>query len=134
MAVIDTGVDANSPPFRGRVAPGKNVFTNGFGNDDTSSAERHRGRPAGPPGGTGGGGTRSTATVDGHGTLVAGVVAQFVPQATIVPVNIFDPFVTLGQPVHDRGGTGGGRGHGGAGSLNVNVERTSRRPATSTGA
>src|SRR5262249_49785573 len=37
VAIIDTGVDASSPPFRGRVAPGTNVVTNGFGNDDTSS-------------------------------------------------------------------------------------------------
>ena len=28
-------------------------------------------------------------TFDGHGTPVAGVVAQFVPQATIEPVSIF---------------------------------------------
>ena len=31
-------------------------------------------------------------TIDGHGTPVAGVIAQFVPQATIVPVDIFLPF------------------------------------------
>ena len=31
LAVLDTGVDADNPYFRGRVAPGKNVITNGLG-------------------------------------------------------------------------------------------------------
>ena len=30
-------------------------------------------------------------TYDGHGTPVAGVIAQFVPQATIDPIDIFAP-------------------------------------------
>lgn len=75
VAVVDTGVDANNPLFRGRVAPGKNVVTNGFGSDDT----------AGVP--------------NGHGTQMAGVIAQFVPQATIVPVNVFTPNQGAGTPV-----------------------------------
>jgi hypothetical protein len=79
VAVVDTGVDANNPYFRGRVAPGKNVFTNGLGNDDT----------AGIP--------------QGHGTEMAGVIAQFVPQATIVPVNVFTPNTGSAAPV--TGGT-----------------------------
>lgn len=68
VAVIDTGIDANTPQFRGRVAPGLNVLTNGPGNDDFA------------PG-------------NGHGTLLAGVVAQFVPDATLVPVNVFSPLL-----------------------------------------
>ena len=32
--------------------------------------------------------------LNGHGTPVAGIIAQFVPQATIVPVNIFVPFLS----------------------------------------
>ena len=72
VAVLDTGVDANTPEFRGRVSTGINILTGGPGNDDTASA------------GTGNG--------NGHGTPVAGVVAQFVPQATIDPINIFTPF------------------------------------------
>ena len=78
VAIIDTGVDANTPNFRGRVSAGANITLagnithgatggNAAGNDDTSSV----------------------ATPNGHGTLVAGVVAQFVPQATLEPVNIF---------------------------------------------
>ena len=46
-------------------------------------------------GGTGGGGGGTNVLANGlhgHGTPVAGVIAQFVPQATLVPVNIFLPF------------------------------------------
>jgi subtilisin family serine protease len=68
VAVIDTGIDANTPQFRGRVAPGINVLTNGTGNDDY-------------------------APNNGHGTLVAGVVAQFVPDSTLVPVSVFSPLL-----------------------------------------
>lgn len=68
VAVIDTGVDADTPNFRGRVAIGKNVVRGGRGDDDPTSA---------------------TTQPNGHGTLVAGVVAQFVPQATLQPVNVF---------------------------------------------
>ncbi len=67
VAIVDTGVDSLTPNFRGRVATGLSVVTNGPGNDDTAAA------------------------VNGHGTLVAGVVAQFVPQATLDPVNVFTP-------------------------------------------
>jgi hypothetical protein len=67
VAVLDTGVDALTPNFRGRVSTGKNIVTGGNGNDDPTAAQ------------------------NGHGTLVAGVVAQFVPQATIQPVNVFTP-------------------------------------------
>ena len=36
VAIVDTGVDASVPSFRGRVSPGFNVITNGLGNSDTS--------------------------------------------------------------------------------------------------
>lgn len=68
VAVIDTGIDANTPQFRGRVSSGTNVFTNGNGNDDLA------------PG-------------NGHGTQMAGVVAQFVPDSTLVPVSVFSPLL-----------------------------------------
>ncbi len=51
--------------------------------------------------GTTGGGTTGTTTAigqsitlnqNGHGTPVAGIIAQFVPQATIDPINVFQPF------------------------------------------
>ena len=58
-------------------------------------------------------------TFSGHGTPVAGVIAQFVPQATLVPVNIFLPFnagVILSQSgTNGAGGGGGGAGGGGGG-------------------
>lgn len=74
VAVVDTGVDSLTPNFRGRVAPGKNVITNGPGNDDLAAGVSVGG-----------------AGVNGHGTLIAGIVSQFVPDATIVPVNVFTP-------------------------------------------
>ncbi len=67
VAIVDTGVDSLTPNFRGRVATGYSVVTNGNGNDDTSAA------------------------VTGHGTLLAGVIAQFVPQVTLDPINVFTP-------------------------------------------
>lgn len=75
VAIVDTGVDAKVPNFRGRVAPGRNILTRGFGNDDLAPFSTTT--------------TTGVSTNNGHGTLVAGVVAQFVPQATLVPVNIF---------------------------------------------
>ena len=103
VAVVDTGVDANSPPFRGRVAPGKNIWTGGLGNKDLAVRGRTGGTQVVPEAagcrrrrrgrdGTTGGGNVLPNTFDGHGTPVAGVVAQFVPQATIEPVSIFQPF------------------------------------------
>ncbi|CAN5724029.1 hypothetical protein BH23PLA1_BH23PLA1_04440 [soil metagenome] len=78
VAVLDTGVDSQTVPLRGRVAEGRNVLTRGRGDDDLS------------------------ANPNGHGTLVAGVISQFVPQTTIQPVNLFTPLLlqpgALGDP------------------------------------
>jgi hypothetical protein len=79
VAIVDTGVDAGNPFLRGRVAPGRNLITNGRGDDDTAGV------------------------VQGHGTAAAGVVTQFVPQATLVPVNVFTPNTGAGSPI--PGGT-----------------------------
>src|SRR5271157_1519997 len=92
VAVVDTGVDGQSPPFRGRVTTGTNIWTGGPGNQDL--AANAGGGTTGTTGTTGTAGTSSTGqnlanTFDGHGTPVAGVVVQFVPQATIEPVTIF---------------------------------------------
>ena len=121
--VVDTGVDATVPSFRGRVAPGTDIFTGGLGNMDLASTTTSTttggggaGGGAGGAGGTGtGGNTTLSNTLDGHGTPVAGVIAQFVPQATIVPVDIFVPFigsVTLSSSssTGGSGSTGGGAG------------------------
>ncbi|MDB5351133.1 MAG: hypothetical protein JWN86_2380 [Planctomycetota bacterium] len=77
VAIIDTGVDSLTPNFRGRVSTGLNVLNNSPGNDDTAAAG------------------------NGHGTLIAGVIAQFVPQATLNPVNVF----TANQAVPGNTGT-----------------------------
>lgn len=73
VAVLDTGVDAQTPNFRGRVAKGTNTLFNAVGGNDDMAP----------------GGTTAIGQPDGHGTLIAGVVAQFVPQATLLPVNVF---------------------------------------------
>lgn len=87
IAVLDTGVDGNATPFQGHVALGTNVYTNGLGNTDTAAGVT-----------TSATGTAAGAGfTGGHGTPVAGVIAQFVPQATIVPVNVFAPFITGGS-------------------------------------
>ena len=96
VAVVDTGVDANNPNFRGRVTTGTNIITNGPGNDDlagvstggttTGTGGTGMGAPA-PGAPTGPTGTSVNQTIGittaGHGTMIAGVIAQFVPQATI---------------------------------------------------
>ena len=131
--VVDTGVDSTVPSFRGRVAPGTNIFTGGLGNVDLASSasvtsrwhrrQRRRGggaarrRRAEPAAATPPYPIRST----GHGTPVAGVIAQFVPQATIVPVDIFVPFfglVSLSSSSSTGGGgsAGGSTGGGGGGA------------------
>ncbi len=79
VAVVDTGVDGSNPSFQGQVSQGKDMITNGPGNSDVS------GTPA------------------GHGTQIAGVINQFVPQSTIVPVNVFT--ATQGTAAPTVGGT-----------------------------
>lgn len=123
VAVVDTGVDANSAPFRGRIAPGTNIVTGGLGNQDlaptqssTTGTGSVNGAGAGTTTGIGGGSTFVSNGFDGHGTLVAGVVAQFVPQTTIQPVDIFNPYQTLaGSSTSATGGAGGVGGVGGVG-------------------
>ncbi len=86
IAVLDTGVDGNATPFQGHVALGTNIYTNGQGNTDTAAGATTT--ATGTAGGAG--------FTGGHGTPVAGVIAQFVPQATIVPINVFAPFISGG--------------------------------------
>ena len=55
VAVVDTGVDASVPSFRGRVAPGTDIFTGGLGNKDLAAAAGPTTTGGGGGGGTGGG-------------------------------------------------------------------------------
>ncbi len=93
VAVVDTGVQATTPSFRGRVAPGTDIFTGGLGNRDLLPAGSTSSATGGTTGTTG---VNLSNTLDGHGTPVAGVIAQFVPQATIDPINIFVPYLIPG--------------------------------------
>ncbi|HEX8199301.1 MAG TPA: hypothetical protein VF590_02355, partial [Isosphaeraceae bacterium] len=63
VAIIDTGIDAGTPNFRGRVAAGFNTLNRGAGNDDPAAG-----------GGAGTGGGTGVGNANGHGTLLAGVV------------------------------------------------------------
>ncbi|MFO0950895.1 MAG: hypothetical protein U0835_07010 [Isosphaeraceae bacterium] len=139
VAIVDTGVDANSSPFRGRVARGTNLITNGSGALDTAVIGNGTTTTGGggTGGGTGGGGTTGNnsaplPTADGHGTPVAGIVAQFVPQATIVPVNLFAPFLAVSVTAGGNGGGGGGGGIGGGGGGGTGTTATSGNSNTLT--
>ncbi len=116
VAIVDTGVDASVPSFRGRVATGSNVITNGLGNTDTSpGSANNTGTTTGTGTTTTGTATGATAVTplnsDGHGTPEAGVIAQFVPQATLEPVNIFYPFLSFSSTTTSTTtGTGGTTG------------------------
>jgi hypothetical protein len=131
VAVLDTGVDTLSSPFRGRVGEGKNLYTGGKGNFDfaaftgtgtgTGTGGGTGGNTGGGTGGTTGGNTVLANSLNGHGTPVAGVVAQFVPQATLEPVAIFSPYSTGGSLTSSGtgGGTGGNTGGGGTTTINA---------------
>lgn len=121
VTLIDTGVDAGTPGFRGRVAPGKNVLTNGTGSDDYAAGVSTTTGNTGNNGNNNGSGNTVPTTANGHGTLVAGVVAQFVPQATINPVSAFNPFNAGGSSTTGGGGGNGNNGGGGGTSTVTNT-------------
>jgi thermitase len=72
VAVIDTGVDTNHPAFQGRLAP-QNEWRD-FVSGDASPQED--GLP--------------TDAAFGHGTGVAGLIAQVAPKAQIMPLRVLD--------------------------------------------
>ncbi|WP_165065201.1 hypothetical protein [Paludisphaera rhizosphaerae] len=128
VAVIDTGVDSLSSPFRGRVANGTNVYNNGTGTQDLASGpltttgnnNNNNGGNTGGNTGTTGGSTNLANTFDGHGTPVAGVVAQFVPQSTIDPVSIFSPWFGSVSFTQTGSTNNGGNNNGGGNNNNNN--------------
>jgi subtilisin family serine protease len=63
VAVLDTGVDSTHPDLQGHVLPGYDAL--GVYPDGRD--------------------------VQGHGTFVAGIIAQIAPGATILPVRVLDP-------------------------------------------
>lgn len=68
VAVIDTGIDTAHPMFTGRLAPSTEWkdFVDGDSNpQDVSGGAAY-----------------------GHGTVVAGIIAQYAPKATILPIRV----------------------------------------------
>lgn len=69
VAVIDTGIDLAHPMFQGRLAPSSEWKD--FVDGDTTPQE-------------------VAGTAYGHGTGVAGLIAQVAPKATILPIRVLD--------------------------------------------
>ncbi len=72
VAILDTGIDLNHPVFAGRLAPA-NEWKDFVDNDNNPQEE----------------GTTSDAGF-GHGTAVAGIIAQIAPKATLLPLRVLD--------------------------------------------
>lgn len=77
VAVLDTGVDAHHELLAGRVLTGWDLV-----DDDRDASE--------VTDGVDGDGDGLVDEAHGHGTFVAGVVAQVAPQARILPVRVLD--------------------------------------------
>ena len=77
MAVLDTGVDPTHPDLVGRVVPGWNALTGGATSDDTGNDRDDDGDD-------------QVDEMTGHGTHVAGIIAQVAPGARIMPVKVLD--------------------------------------------
>jgi subtilisin family serine protease len=69
IAVLDTGIDISHPAFAGKLLPGRD-----FVDDDNDPSEVGVLRQG----------------VYGHGTHVAGIIAQTAPDAKIVPIRVLD--------------------------------------------
>ena len=83
VAVIDSGIDTAHPAFAGNLVTGRNVLPDldpaqyaddGNGHDDDGDGRADE--------------------MTGHGTHVAGIVAQAAPDATILPIRALDSDIT----------------------------------------
>ncbi len=70
IAVIDTGIDLKHPLFAGRLVAASDMYD--FSNEDPEPKEVEGTGPF------------------GHGTAVAGIIAQVVPNAKIMPLRVLD--------------------------------------------
>lgn len=77
VAVLDTGIDAAHPLLAGRVVPGYDMV-----DDDADPSEEANGLDDDADG--------QVDEAHGHGTFVAGVVAQVAPDAMIMPIRVLD--------------------------------------------
>ena len=77
VAVLDTGVDASHPLLVGRVGAGFDMI-----DDDADATDDVNGIDDDGDG--------FVDEAFGHGTFVAGVIAQIAPDATIIPVRVLD--------------------------------------------
>ncbi|MBB6051362.1 S8 family serine peptidase [Armatimonas rosea] len=70
VAVLDTGVEASHPTLSGHLTTGYNAITPTAAPDDSADGSQNQAR--------------------GHGTMVAGVIAQVAPDARIMPVRVLN--------------------------------------------
>lgn len=70
VAVLDTGVQASHPTLSGHLLPGYNAIAPGSPPDDVADGAQNQAL--------------------GHGTMVAGVIAQVAPEAKILPVRVLN--------------------------------------------
>ncbi len=72
VAVLDTGIDAGHPAFRGRLLPGRDMV-----NDDDAPQD-------GPEAG------EAAGLAQGHGTHVSGIITRIAPQSKLLPLRVLD--------------------------------------------
>jgi subtilisin family serine protease len=77
VAVLDTGIDATHPALKGRVPPGYNAILD---NDETNDVADGQDED-------------QDGVVDemsGHGTHVAGIIAEVAPEADLLPITVLN--------------------------------------------